>query len=279
MSAIEATATVPGERTTEHFVERFLREPNATLPRILIRTAECLLISGVELPRPLLDIGSGDGSFADVLFREPVDAGIDNSRPQMLRSIHLSAYRNLAQSVGDSLPFRDGAFGSVFSNSTLEHTPDPAAIIGEMGRVLRPGGVAVITVPSEHFPEFLLGTTVLRKLRLNGAARGYARFMNRVSRHVHIEPPSTWRRWIEEAGMEVEEWRYYYSHRNTMVFDVSHYVSIPSVLTRAAFGRWVLWPGKARYLPYKQVLLPFSTPGPAETGAYAFFRCRKRGAA
>ena len=270
-------AAGPEQRTPEYFVERFLAEQNATLPRILIRAAECVLISDVELPRPLLDIGSGDGSFADVLFGEPVDVGIDNSRPQMLRSTHLRAYRDLAQSLGDRLPFKDGVFGSTFSNSTLEHTPDPGAIIKEMGRVLRPGGVAVITVPSEHFPEFLLGTTILRRLGLRGVADAYSRFMNRVSRHVHIEPPSTWQHWVEDAGMDVEEWRYYYSHRDTMIFDVSHYVSIPSLLTRAVLGRWVLWPGKARYLPYRQVLSPFSSPGAADTGAYLFFRCRKRG--
>jgi SAM-dependent methyltransferase len=271
-------AAVPEQRRTQdHFLERLLAEQNATLPRVLIRTAECVLISDVELPRPLLDIGSGDGSFADVLFDEPVDVGIDNSLPQIVRSKHLRAYRDLALGVGERLPFRDGVFGSALSNSTLEHTSEPVAIIKEMGRVLKPGGVAVITVPSEHFNEFLLGTTVLRKLHMRWGANAYSRFMNRVTRHVHIEPPSTWQRWIEDADMVVEEWRYYYSHRDTMIFDVSHYASLPSLLTRALLGRWVLWPGKARYLPYKRALSPFSSPGASGTGAFTFFRCRKRG--
>lgn len=240
-----------------------------------MRAAECVLISGTELPRPLLDIGSGDGSFASVLFDEPIDAGIDNSRPQMIRSMPLKKYHHLAQSLGDRLPFRDGVFASAFSNSTLEHTPDPAAILKDMARVLRPGGVAVITVPSEYFPQYLLGTTVLNGLRIKKGAEAYARFMNRISRHVHIEPPATWQRWIEDAGMVVEDWRYYFSHRDTMILDASHYVSAPSMITRAVLGRWVLWPGKAKYLPYKQALSPFSSPGAPDKGAYLFFHCRK----
>jgi SAM-dependent methyltransferase len=263
------------DRTAEYFVERFLSDPNATLPRILVRAAECELMSKETFARPLLDIGSGDGSFARALFDEPVDVGIDNSRPQMIRSMPENIYRHLVQSHGDRLPFKDGVFGTAFSNSTLEHTPDPAAILADMCRVLRPGGVAIITVPSEYFPQFLLGTTLLMGLHLRKGADAYGRFMNRVSRHVHIQPPAVWRGWIEDAGMVVDEWRYYFSHRDTMLLDVAHYVSLPSIVTRAALGRWVLWPGKAQYLPYKQVLSPFSSPGSSERGAYAFFRCRK----
>jgi hypothetical protein len=88
------------------YVERFLAHENATLPRILVRAAECSLISAVDLPRPLLDIGSGDGSFAAALFDQPIDVGIDNSRPQMVRSLEMNSYRNLAVSLGDRLPFR-----------------------------------------------------------------------------------------------------------------------------------------------------------------------------
>lgn len=243
---------------------------------MLVRAAECVLLSQVELPRPLLDVGSGDGSFAAALFGEPVDVGIDNSRPQMIRSLSLGMYRNLIQSSGSNLPFQDDAFGSVISNSTLEHIPDAAAVLLEIGRVTRRDGIFLMTVPSEHFPEFLLGATLLSRLRASGAARAYGRFMNRISRHVHIERPAVWRGWIEAAGFEVVEWRYYFSRRDTMLLDLSHYISIPSLLTRAALGRWVLWPEKVRYLPYRALLAPFSSPGPADAGAYIFFHCRKK---
>jgi SAM-dependent methyltransferase len=41
----------------------------------------------------------------------------------------------------------DGSFDSALCTSNLEHVEDPAAAVRECARVLRPGGVAVYTVP------------------------------------------------------------------------------------------------------------------------------------
>jgi SAM-dependent methyltransferase len=258
-----------------NYVDRFLTQENATLPRILIRSAECALISEVELPRPMLDIGCGDGTFAQTLFDEPIDVGVDNSRPQMIRAQQLHGYRNLVEASGYALPLLDGSFGSVFSNSTLEHIPRTWEVIKEAARVLRPGGVCVITVPSEHFSRYLAGSQVLRKVGFAAGARGYERFFNRVCRHQHIEPAETWLGWLRDAGLKIDDWRYYYSRRDTVMLELAHYLTAPSVVTRAAFGRWVLWPGKAKYLPYRQALTPFSSPGPTAEGAFIFIRASK----
>ena len=258
----------------EGYIQRMLA--NATLPRLLIRGAECMLLSQVDFQRPMLDVGSGDGSFADALFAEPIDVGLDPWRQQMLYSRRLRGYKHLVQAAGNPMSFKDGTFASILSNSTLEHTQDPWAIIQEMHRVARPGATCVITVPSEHFPNYLLGSSLLRFARLEGPAKLYGSFMNRVSRHVHIQPPATWRKWLEDAGFAVVEWRYYFSPRDTMLLDLSHYVSAPSILTHALLKRWVLFPGKQRFLPYAKALAPFATPGEDEgKGAYIFFRCVK----
>jgi hypothetical protein len=100
--------------------------------------------------------------------------------------------------------------------------------------------------------------------------------MNRVSRHLHVYPAERWRAWLEEAGFDVEEERAYFSRRNTMALDVTHYLSAPSLLTKALLGRWALWPGKARYLPLARLLTPFAKPGAGGDGAYSFFVAVKR---
>lgn len=48
---------------------------------------------------------------------------------------------------GQSLPFRDDAFDMVFSQSVLEHVPDPFACAREIERVLKPGGTIYVDVP------------------------------------------------------------------------------------------------------------------------------------
>ncbi len=46
-----------------------------------------------------------------------------------------------------ALPFGDGAFDAAVSFQALEHVERPGECVREMARVLRPGGLAVITVP------------------------------------------------------------------------------------------------------------------------------------
>jgi SAM-dependent methyltransferase len=50
--------------------------------------------------------------------------------------------------VGDwRLPFRDGSFDLVIALEVLEHVEEDASMLGELVRVLKPGGVAVVSVP------------------------------------------------------------------------------------------------------------------------------------
>jgi SAM-dependent methyltransferase len=46
-----------------------------------------------------------------------------------------------------ALPFPDATFDRVIAAEVLEHIPDDGRAIGELARVLRPGGIAAVTVP------------------------------------------------------------------------------------------------------------------------------------
>ncbi len=52
------------------------------------------------------------------------------------------------QGDGTRLPFADSAFDRVIASEVLEHIPDDDAALGELARVLRPGGTIAVTVPS-----------------------------------------------------------------------------------------------------------------------------------
>lgn len=49
----------------------------------------------------------------------------------------------------DHLPFGDGEYDTVVLDNVLEHLADPAPLLGEIRRVLRPGGAVVLGVPGE----------------------------------------------------------------------------------------------------------------------------------
>ena len=55
----------------------------------------------------------------------------------------------------DYLPFEDDSLDAVFANMYLHHIEEPPLAIAEMVRVLKPGGVLVITDEDEHAYEWL----------------------------------------------------------------------------------------------------------------------------
>jgi arsenite methyltransferase len=105
------------------------------------------------------DIGTGTGFVTRGLAPHVARVfGFDES-PEMLAVArrNLAAFENvtLRQAQGDVLPLPAGSVDAVFGNMYLHHTPDPAAAIVEMVRVLRPDGSLVLTDLDAHDQEWM----------------------------------------------------------------------------------------------------------------------------
>ena len=97
-------------------------------------------LAGLVPGQRVLDVGCGNGAYLRALASRPVrSAGCDLSLG-MLRSV---AHRPLLNADVAALPVRDGAFDVVLAPHMLYHVPDRAAAVGELRRVLAPGGVCV----------------------------------------------------------------------------------------------------------------------------------------
>ena len=97
----------------------------------------------------LLDVGCSTGDFVWEMGQQPgwLALGIDISQAAASYA-HAQAGVAAAVAVLHPAPFADGAFDAITMWNVFEHLYDPRAVLSEAARLLRPGGVLVITHPN-----------------------------------------------------------------------------------------------------------------------------------
>lgn len=104
-------------------------------------------------PKPgnkVLEVGVGAGNILAQIQNAEL-YGIDISEFILGKAAERLGDRAVLQKANaEELPFEDAMFDRVYCSEVLEHVIDPKAVIREMRRVLKPGGVAVVSVPNEH---------------------------------------------------------------------------------------------------------------------------------
>jgi SAM-dependent methyltransferase len=98
----------------------------------------------------LLDVGCGTGLNYSVLSKFGKVFGADSS-PQALSFGRSRGVENLVLSSAENLQFADETFDVLTALDVLEHTDNDLAALREMWRVMKPGGMLVVTVPAYGF--------------------------------------------------------------------------------------------------------------------------------
>ena len=91
--------------------------------RSLLRAVEAQFYQEITLAAPTLDVGCGEGHFADLTFNRKIDIGIDPSRAPIHEAKRRQTYHLLTEADAGKMPYPDRYFASAFSNSVLEHIP------------------------------------------------------------------------------------------------------------------------------------------------------------
>jgi len=218
---------------------------NAPLCRALIRSREARLLSELDLPAPVLDIGYGDGVFADVLQRlgKAPTVGIDIDLRMLARVPPLARSRRLVADAS-GLPFRDRSFASSFSNCVFEHLLDPPAVFREVARVLRPGGIFAITVVTDRYCPALFWTRAFRAVGLTPLGRWYDAFVTRLFHHHQYWNEARWIEVARGAGFEIERSEPYVSPRRQAMMDLLFPGGVLSHVERALTGRYAVFAKK-----------------------------------
>lgn len=132
-----------------------------------------------------VDVGCSAGFIADELaLAGATTSGVDIDEPGLERARARFGERvDFQVARGEDLPFEDGSMGLVVLNHIYEHVVDPVAVVADIHRVLRPGGLLYLGVghrwqviePHHRLPflSWLPQGAADRYLRLTGRGEHY----------------------------------------------------------------------------------------------------------
>jgi ubiquinone/menaquinone biosynthesis C-methylase UbiE len=145
---------------------------------------KALAIADVKPGKIAADIGAGTGFITEGLIEKGLKViAVDQSEGMLAQMRRKFAWvEGLECRLGESekLPLDDGTVDYAIANMYLHHIPSPPKGIGEMARILKPGGKLIITDLDEHNFEFLI-------VEHNDRWLGFKR--------------EDIQRWLEEAGL------------------------------------------------------------------------------
>lgn len=96
----------------------------------------------------ICDIGCGDGSLLELLKDKGGLYGVDISRPQ-IKIARKKGIKAFYCNIDDSkLPFKNDYFDVVISSEVIEHVLVPDKLLQEAKRVLKKGGIFILTTPN-----------------------------------------------------------------------------------------------------------------------------------
>lgn len=180
----------------------------------------------LDPPDPIVELGARQvepeqAAYADL---RPLFAGRDYTGTDLLEGPGVDRIEDIR-----SLSLGDASVGTAICLETLEHCEDPLAACRELARVVRPGGVAILSTP------FLLG--------IHGYPHDYFRFTPAAMRSMLSGFDAAWATGVGDPGAPL--WVLALA-ANGRALDVS-LDALPRV--RAAQARWDRAPGVVRIGP------------------------------
>ncbi len=173
-------------RDVRHFEEWSRHYENSWMQsRLFNRVHQSVLDLGATLPPPvnILDVGCGTGRLLRAAGAQWPNAhlnGVDPAEGMVEVAQRLTPDATIQRGLAESLPLADASVDLAFSTMSSHHWHDQAKGVGEIARVLRPGG------------HFIL------------ADFGLPRMLAWVTFHGRGLPASTRQRLFTAAGLRVE---------------------------------------------------------------------------
>ena len=131
-----------GERYEQHHRERRDEGDFVFVPERIP-----LLVAAVGRGKRVLDLGCRSGALTRHFLEGNSVVGLDVD-PAALEKAAALGIEPVQADVEEPLPFEDASFDVVVAGELFEHLQFPDALVAEVRRVLRPGGVLAGSVPN-----------------------------------------------------------------------------------------------------------------------------------
>lgn len=155
----------------------------------------------------LLDLAAGAGYTSHVLRKMGFEVTATEINTQQFIAEGVSVE---AVDLNRGLPYPDAAFPTVVALEIIEHLEAPAHFVREIARVLKPGGVALISTPNITSLASKLRFVAKSEFNLfyDVAHRLNDPFYERAAGHISPLPLWLLRHFVEKAGLTVAKTHY-----------------------------------------------------------------------
>ena len=164
----------------------------------------------------LLEIGSGLGHLVGQLDRMFPTAAVDINHWALVQSKSVAPRTSLQVASAEDLPFSCDSFGVIVIKHVVEHLLHPEKAIAELGRVMVPGGMLILSTPN------------LASLSRPWKGKKWIGYQDPT--HISLRPPSEWLDMIKAAGFQV---RRVFSDG---LWDAPYVPLVPNPLQKLLFG-------------------------------------------
>lgn len=157
-----------------------------------------------------LNLGTGEGDYDRMIAAYCTQLiGCDVNEEDLAHARELNKdVPNLRYEPNNALAltYPDNHFDLIVSCEVIEHVGQPAQMIREMYRVMKPGGVAIMTFPSREFPFTYDPINRIWQLTRSEGSREFAISQGAYAfGHEYLIGSDDFKKWVDEAGFEIVE--------------------------------------------------------------------------
>jgi ubiquinone/menaquinone biosynthesis C-methylase UbiE len=171
-----------------------------------------MMRSAVPRGSKVLDLGCGPGETSALLMQRGYDVwGVDIAEPMIRHARERCGTDQFRLGDLEDIPFPDGMFDAVVCLGAIEYLDSDAKALGEIRRVLVPGGTAILATPSAVSPLFLADRVVAAAEPVYARAKARLRGERAVRTETSELPDrfyrrGSWYRRLKAAGLQPQDW-------------------------------------------------------------------------